>query len=120
MFNLESFYGATEELWFPNNDLKGSYWSDNATARRSYANSPHRFVQNWDTPIMIIVGEKDYRIPYTESLQAFTAARAQGIEARLVVFEDEGHQVFKPQNSLVWQSEFFKWLDKYLKQPQAE
>ena len=120
MFNLESFYGATEELWFPNNDLKGSYWSDNATAHRSYANSPHRFVQNWDTPIMIIVGEKDYRIPYTESLQAFTAARAQGIEARLVVFEDEGHQVFKPQNSLVWQSEFFKWLDKYLKQPQAE
>ena len=115
MFNMESFYGATEELWFPYNDLGGPYWSNDPTARRSYANSPHKFVNDWDTPIMIMVGLLDYRIPYTESLQAFTAARSKGIEARLVAFEDEGHQVFKPQNALVWHSEFFHWLDKYLK-----
>ncbi len=115
MFNLESFYGSTEELWFPNNDLGGSPYSDNATARSSYANSPHRFVRNWDTPILIITGEKDYRIPYTQSLEAFTAARLMGIDARLVSFPDEAHQVFKPQNALLWHSEFYKWLDKYLK-----
>lgn len=115
MFNFESFYTSTEELWFPTNDLGGAPWSDNPTAKRSYANSPHKFANNWDTPIMIMVGLLDYRIPYTESLQAFTTAQAKGIEARLVTFEDEGHQVFKPQNSLVWHYEFFGWLDKYLK-----
>ena len=115
MFNLESMYGGTEELWFPNNDLGGSYWSDDPTARRSYANSPHRFVQHWDTPILIFSGLNDFRIPYTESLQAFTAARLRGVPARLVTFEDEAHQIFKPQNSLVWNREFFGWLDKYLK-----
>ncbi len=115
MFNLESMYGSTEELWFPNNDMGGSYWSDDATAKRSFANSPHRFVKNWDTPILIFVGEKDYRIPYAESLQAFTAAQAQGIPSRLVVFENEAHQVFKAQNSIVWNREFFNWLDTYLK-----
>lgn len=115
MFNFDSFYGSTEELWFPNNDLGGSYWSENPTAKRSFQNSPHKFVQNWDSPILIIVGAKDYRIPYTESLQAHTAARLRGLDSRLVVFEDEGHQVFKPQNSLVWHSEFLGWLNKYLK-----
>lgn len=116
MFNLESKYGSTEELWFPNNDVGGPYWDkSNATAQRSFANSPHRFVQNWDTPILIITGANDFRIPYTESLQAFTAARAQGIDARLVFFEDEAHQIFKPQNSIVWNREFFGWLNKYLK-----
>ncbi len=115
MFNFESMYGSTEELWFPNNDLGGPYWSDDPVAKRSYANSPHKFVQNWDTPIMIIVGLNDFRIPYAESLQAFTAARLHDIPSRLVVFENEGHQVFKPQNSLVWQREFFGWLDKYVK-----
>lgn len=117
MFNLESFYGSTEELWFPRNDLGGPYWSNNATAKRSYANSPHKAVAEWDTPIMIMVGQLDYRIPYTESLQAFTAARSRGLDSRLVFFEDEGHQVFKPQNSLVWHNEFFNWLDKYVKNP---
>lgn len=117
MFNLESFYGSTEELWFPRNDLGGPYWSENKTAKRSYANSPHKSVAEWDTPILIMVGQLDYRIPYTESLQAFTAARSRGLDSRLVFFEDEGHQVFKPQNSLVWHSEFFNWLDKYVKNP---
>ena len=115
MFNLESFYGSTEELWFPTNDLGGSLYSDNKTAKRSYANSPHKFVKNWDSPIMIITGEKDYRIPYTQSLEAFTAARLMGLDAKLLSFPDEGHQVFKPQNALVWHNEFFGWLDKYLK-----
>lgn len=115
MFNFESFYGSTEELWFPTNDLGGSYFSDNATAKRSYANSPHKFVKKWDTPILIITGEKDYRIPYTQSLEAFTAARLMDIDARLLSFPDEAHQVFKPQNALIWHSEFFGWLNKYLK-----
>lgn len=115
MFNLESFYGSTEELWFPTNDLGGSPYSKDRVAKRSYANSPHKFVKNWDTPILIITGEKDYRIPYTQSLEAFTAANLMGVDARLLSFADEAHQVFKPQNALVWHSEFFNWLDKYLK-----
>ena len=116
IFNFESMYGETEELFFINNDYGGPYWDkSNATAMRSYANSPHKLVDKWDTPIMIITGEYDFRIPYTQSLQAFTAARARGIDARLVEFENEGHQVFKPQNSIVWNREFFGWLDKYLK-----
>ena len=116
IFNFESMYGETEELFFLNNDYGGSYWDkSNKTAVRSYANSPHKAVDKWDTPILIITGERDYRIPYTQSLQAFTAARVRGIPARLVSFENEAHQVFKPQNSLVWNREFFGWLDKYLK-----
>ena len=116
IFSFESMYGETEELFFLNNDYGGAYWDKrNKTAMRSYANSPHKAVDKWDTPILIITGERDYRIPYTQSLQAFTAARAQGIPARLVSFENEAHQVFKPQNSIVWNREFFGWLDKYLK-----
>lgn len=115
MYDFDSMYGATEELFFVTNDLGGPYWDkNNKTAQRSFANSPHRFAQKWDTPILIITGLKDYRIPYTQSLEAFTAARVQGIPSRLVAFEDEAHQVFKPQNSLVWNREFFGWLDKYL------
>lgn len=117
IFDFDSMYGETEELWFVNNDYGGPYWDKtNATAQRSYANSPHKFVDKWDTPILIITGEKDYRIPYTQSLEAFTAARVRGIPARLLEFEDEAHQVFKPQNSMVWNREFFGWLDRYVKQ----
>ena len=116
MFNFESFYSATEETWFPNNDLGGPYWDkNNAVAQKSYANSPHKFVQNWDTPIMIITGERDYRIPFTESLQAFNVAQLRGIPSKLLVFPDETHFVVKPQNAVVWQREFFGWLDKWLK-----
>ena len=116
IFNFESMYGETEELFFINHDYGGNYWDkSNAIAQRSYAKSPHKFVDRWDTPIMIITGEYDFRIPYTQSLQAFTAARLRGVDARLVEFENEGHQVFKPQNSIVWNREFFGWLDKYLK-----
>ena len=116
IFNFESMYGHTEELFFVNNDYGGAYWDKgNKVAMRSYENSPHKFVGKWDTPILIITGERDYRIPYTQSLEAFTAARLHGIPSRLVSFENEAHQVFKPQNSLVWNREFFGWLDKYLK-----
>ncbi|EKC71525.1 prolyl oligopeptidase family protein, partial [human gut metagenome] len=108
IFDFDSMYGETEELFFINNDYGGPYWDkENATAMRSYANSPHKFVDRWDTPILIITGERDYRIPYTQSLEAFTAARVRGIPARLLEFQDEAHQVFKPQNSMVWNREFF-------------
>lgn len=116
MFNFESFYAATEETWFPNFDFGGPYWDkSNPVAMRSYANSPHRNVDKWDTPILIIVGEHDFRIPYTEGLQAFNAAQLRGVPSRLLVFPDETHFVSKPQNSLVWQHEFFNWLDRWLK-----
>lgn len=109
-------YGQTEELFFINHDYGGPYWEkENATAMRSYENSPHKFVDKWDTPILIFTGEFDFRIPYTQSLEAFTAARLKGLDARLVEFKNEGHQVFKPQNSMVWNREFFGWLDKYFK-----
>jgi len=116
MFNLESFYAGTEETFFPNHDFGGPYWDkDNKVAQRTYANSPHKLVQNWDTPIMIIVGENDFRIPYPEGLQAFNAAQLRNIPSRLLVFPDETHFVSTPQNSVIWQREFFGWLDKWLK-----
>ncbi len=116
MFNFESFYAATEETFFPNHDFGGPYWDkSNKVAQRTYANSPHKLVQNWDTPIMIVVGENDFRIPYQEGLQAFNAAQLQGVSSRLLVFPDETHFVTKPQNAVIWQREFFGWLDKWLK-----
>ena len=116
IFNFEAMYGETEELFFVTHDYGGNYWDkSNKVAQRSYAGSPHKFVDKWDTPIMIITGEFDFRIPFTQSMQAFTAARLKGLDSRLVEFENEAHQVFKPQNSMVWNREFFGWLDKYLK-----
>jgi len=116
MFNLESQYAETEEVFFTNHDLGGAFWEkNNKTAQNSYANSPHRFVQNWDTPILIITGGYDFRIPYTESLQAFNCAQLRGIPSKLLFFPEESHFVLKPQNSILWQREFFAWLDKWLK-----
>lgn len=116
MFNFESFYAATEETFFPNHDFGGPYWDkNNKVAQRSYAHSPHHFVQHWDTPIMIVVGEHDFRIPYTEGIQAFNAARLLGVPAHLLVYPTETHFVTKPQNAVIWQHEFFKWLDRWLK-----
>jgi dipeptidyl aminopeptidase/acylaminoacyl peptidase len=113
MFNFESWYGYTEELWFPNFDLGGPYWQ---TPRpKSYDFSPHLFVDKWDTPMLIITGGKDFRIPYTESLQAFDIAQMRGIPSKLLFFPEETHFVSKPQNAVLWQREFFAWLDKYLK-----
>lgn len=113
MFNLESQYGGTEEFFFVNHDLEGPYWK--SPKPKSYNYSPHLFVDKWDTPIMIITGGKDFRIPYTESLQAFNAAKLVGVDARLLYFPEETHFVLKPQNSILWQREFAGWLDKYLK-----
>jgi dipeptidyl aminopeptidase/acylaminoacyl peptidase len=116
MFNLESQYAETEEVFFTNFDLGGPYWDKkNAIAQKSYATSPHKFVQNWDTPIMVISGENDFRIPYTESLQAFNTAQLLGIPSKLLIFPTESHFVLKPQNSILWQREFFSWLDRWLK-----
>ncbi|MPM01823.1 Dipeptidyl-peptidase 5 [bioreactor metagenome] len=116
MFNLESQYLETEELWFVNWDLGGPYWDkNNPVVQRSFANSPHLFVDKWDTPILIFHGERDYRIAYTQAMQAFTAAKIRGIPARLVLFPEENHWVLKPQNAILRQREFKGWLDKYLK-----
>ncbi len=116
IFDFEAMYTSTEETFFVNHDLGGPYWDkNNAVAQRSYATSPHKAVQNWDTPILIITGERDYRIPYTQALEAFGAARLRNIPARLLVFPDETHFVTQPQNAILWQREFFAWLDKWLK-----
>jgi dipeptidyl aminopeptidase/acylaminoacyl peptidase len=111
MFNFTSWYGSTEELWFPDKDIEGPYWN----TPKSYKFSPHLNVNNWDTPMLIITGAKDFRIPYTQSLEAFQAAQLHGVPSRLLFFEDEFHFVVKPQNSIIWQNEFFEWLDTYLK-----
>lgn len=116
MYNFESFYAATEETFFPNHDFGGSYWDkENKVAQRTFANSPHKLVQNWDTPIMVVVGENDFRIPYTEGLQAFNAAQLRGVPSKLLMFHNETHFVTKPQNAIIWQREFFGWLDQWLK-----
>jgi dipeptidyl aminopeptidase/acylaminoacyl peptidase len=114
LFNLESFYGTTEEIWFPNHDFEGAYWQKN-TPKMYLNDSPHLFVQNWDTPILVIHNELDFRVPFGEGMQAFQAAQLKGIPSRFLSFPDEGHWVSKPQNSIVWQKEFFGWLDKWLK-----
>ena len=112
IFDFRSMYGSTEEIWFPNWDYGGPYWDkNNAAAQKSYSEfSPSNFVANWDTPILIFHGEKDFRVPLEQGLQAFQAAQLQGIKSRLVVMQDENHWVLHPQNALVWQGEFFKWL----------
>ncbi len=111
MFNMESWYGTTEEMFFANHDQKGPYW-DNPSA---YASSPHRFVKNWDTPILVIHNEKDFRVPLGEGMQAFTAAQLKGIKSRFLYLPDEGHHVTKPQNAILWQRTFYDWLAKTLK-----
>ncbi len=116
-FNLEAMYTETEENWFSNWEYDDAYWNKDQTerARRTYENSPHRFVDKWDTPILCIHGEKDYRINATQGMSAFNAARMRGIEAQLLIFPDENHWVLKPQNGILWQRTFFAWLDKWLK-----
>lgn len=116
MFNLESQYLETEEMWFVNWDLGGPFWEkNNKVAQRSYMNSPHRFVQNWDTPILVIHGELDYRIAVTQGMQAFNAAVLKGIPAEFLYFPDENHWVLKPQNGVLWQRTYFSWLNRWLK-----
>ena len=116
MFNLPQQYLETEEMWFVNWDLGGAYWDKtNAIAQRSYANSPHLFVDKWDTPILVIHGEKDYRILASQGMAAFNAAVLRGVPAEMLIFPDENHWVLQPQNGILWQRTFFSWLDKWLK-----
>ena len=112
IFDFRSMYGTTEEMWFPNWEYGGPYWDkDNAAAQKSYKEfSPSNFVANWDTPILIFHGEKDYRVPLEQGLQAFQAAQLQGIKSKLIIMQDENHWVLHPQNALIWQHEFYKWL----------
>ena len=116
-FNLESMYTDTEEAWFSNWEYDDAFWNKDMTenAKRTYANSPHKFVDKWDTPILCIHGEKDYRINANQGMGAFNAARMRGIPAELLLFPDENHWVLKPQNGVLWQRTFFNWLDPWLK-----
>lgn len=116
IFNEEAQYLETEEMWFENWDIGGPFWDkNNKAAQESYAYSPHKFVQNWDTPILVIHGEQDFRVVYTQGMTAFNAAVLRGVPAEFLFFPDENHWVLKPQNGILWQRTFFNWLDKWLK-----
>ncbi len=112
LFNLESFYGATEELFFPNWDVGGPYWKNDELQKAYDQHSPNRYVKNWDTPILIVHGQKDFRVPVTQGMEAFTAARLEGIRARFLYYPEEGHWVLKPQNGVLWHRIFFDWLGR--------
>ncbi|MDR1879864.1 MAG: S9 family peptidase [Tannerellaceae bacterium] len=116
IFNLEQQYLETEELWFANWDMGGAYWDkSNAVAQKTFANSPHLFVDQWDTPILVTHGELDYRILASQGMSAFNAAKLRGIPARMLIYPDENHWVAQPQNGILFQRVFFDWLDKWLK-----
>lgn len=116
MFNLEAQYLETEEMWFANWDLGGPFWEkDNKTAQWSYANSPHKFIQNWDTPILVIHSELDYRIVASQGMAAYNAAILRGVPAKYLYFPNENHWVLKAQNGILWQRTFIGWLDQWLK-----
>lgn len=116
IFNTESMYGTTEEVFFTNWDSGGAYWEkDNVTAQKTYNEfNPIKLINNWNTPILIIQGGKDYRVPIGQGQEAFQAAQLKGIKSKFLLFPDENHWVLKPQNALVWQREFFGWLKETL------
>ena len=119
IFNMEMQYLETEEKWFANWDMGGAPWDKkNATAQRTFATSPHKFVDQWDTPILITHGEYDFRILASQGMSAFNAAKLRGVPAEMLIFPDENHWILKPQNGVLWQRIFFRWLDRWLK-PQA-
>ena len=117
IFNLRSMYGTTEELFFVNWDIGGPYWDESiSSAQKAYDEfNPINNVNKWDAPILIIQGGKDFRVPESQAFEAFTAARQLGVKSRLLYFPDENHWVLHPQNGVVWQREFFKWLEETLK-----
>jgi dipeptidyl aminopeptidase/acylaminoacyl peptidase len=116
IFNLEAQYLETEEMWFANWDLGGSFWDrNNSIAQRSYANSPHKFVDKWDTPIMITHGELDYRILASQGMMAFNAAKLKGLPTRMLIYPNENHWISQPQNGILFQREFARWFDEFLK-----
>jgi dipeptidyl aminopeptidase/acylaminoacyl peptidase len=114
VFNLESMYGATEELWFTDWEMGGPWWNDTAMRTQYRVNSPHLFAKNFRTPTLVIHGELDYRVPYTEGLSLFTALQRQGVPSRLLVYPDEGHWILKPQNHRLWMNEVNAWFAKWL------
>ncbi len=115
VFNLESMYGSTEELFFVNYDLGGPYWRSPEIQKDYNRFSPHKFVKNWKTPLLVIHGQKDFRVPVTQGMEAFTAAQVQGVESKFLYYPNEGHWVLGPQNGVLWHRVFFMWLEKYLK-----
>ncbi len=112
VYNLISMYGATEELWFPEWEFKGTPWSNPTMYQRW---SPHMYVKNFNTPTLVTAGELDFRVPYTESLQLYTSLQRQGVDSKLILFPDEGHWILKPQNSKFWYENVLQWFDKHLK-----
>lgn len=114
VFNLESMYGATEELWFPNWEYGGPYWEGD-NSKHYDKHSPHNYIKNWDTPIVISTGEHDFRVPYTQSLEAFTAAQVKGLPSKLISFPEETHFISKIHEFLLWDKEVFEFLDRYTK-----
>ena len=116
VFDFKSLYGTFDGMAFLNWELGGPYWDkNNKAAQRSYSQSPSNFVDKWNTPILIVQGGRDYRVPIEQGLQAFTAAQLRGIKSKLLYFPEENHWVLSPQNALVWQREFFGWLSETLK-----
>jgi dipeptidyl aminopeptidase/acylaminoacyl peptidase len=115
-FNMESQYLETEEVWFADWDLGGPFWDkSNKRAQNSYANSPHKFVDKWDTPIAVSHGELDFRILASQGMMAFNAAQLRGIPSRMLIFPNENHWITQPQNGILFQREFFRWFDQWLK-----
>ncbi len=115
IFNQEQMYMMTEEMWFPKWDNGGAPWDNNPTAKRHYANSPHKLLKNWNTPILITHGEMDYRVPVEQGMAAFNAAQMMGVPSEMILFPEENHWILRPQNSVHWHRAFFEWLDKYCK-----
>jgi dipeptidyl aminopeptidase/acylaminoacyl peptidase len=115
VFNLKSMYGTTEEMWFVNWDLGGPYWQKDPAIQKSYKEfDPSEKVDQWNTPILIYQGGRDYRVPIGQGLEAFNAAQLRGIKSKLVYFPEENHWILSAQNALVWQREFFSWLKETL------
>ncbi len=115
MFNFQQQCLETEEYWFTNWDLGGPYWEKNAKTAHSYANSPHLFVDKWNTPICVVHSEFDFRIVASQGMAAYNAAKLRGLDARYLYFPDETHWVLHPQNSILWHRNFIDWFDTYLK-----
>ena len=120
VFNLESMYGSTEELFFVNWDMGGPYWASEELKSKYQDFSPHQFVKDWDTPLLVIHGQQDFRVPVTQGMEAFTVAQVQNIPSRFLYFPDEGHWVTSPQNSVLWHRVFFDWLQRYCASPATE
>ncbi len=114
VFDLRSMAGSTEELWFPIWEFKGMPW-DNPEMYEKW--SPSYFVKDFKTPTLVIGGELDFRVPYTQDLQLFTALQLQKVPSKLLIFPDEGHWVQKPQNSVLWYQTVLDWLGQWVKKP---